>query len=178
MSVLRTVVRFTCKYFVPPQKKCNNLHNSQTATQWNVPANVLHCALCDVIRIRECTCFYSSDCCVVSTIVPPHHAAKQACLSLVVSVAWAVFMTSQLTITSVCLRCRFQVSVLLTVYVSSAKKVRQSSYNDASPAPTKVKASAYVGLYVFKWNSIGLTNVNRSYLYSNAKVQIWQTKRT
>ena len=36
-------------------------------------------------------------------------------VSLVVSMARAVFMTSQLTITSVCLRCRFQVSVLSSV---------------------------------------------------------------
>ena len=36
-------------------------------------------------------------------------------VSLVVSAARAVFMTSQLTITSVCLRCRFQVSVLSSV---------------------------------------------------------------
>ena len=36
-------------------------------------------------------------------------------VSLVVSAARAVFMTSQLTITSVCLRCRFQVSVLSLV---------------------------------------------------------------
>ena len=36
-------------------------------------------------------------------------------VSLVVSAARAVFMMSQLTITSVCLRCRFQVSVLSSV---------------------------------------------------------------
>ena len=37
-------------------------------------------------------------------------------VSQVVSIARAVFMTSQLTITSVCLRCRFQVSVLSSVW--------------------------------------------------------------
>jgi len=36
-------------------------------------------------------------------------------VSLVVSVARVVFMMSQLTITSMCLRCRFQVSVLSSV---------------------------------------------------------------
>ena len=52
---------------------------------------------------------------------------RRSCLwsnvSQVVSVARAVFMTSQLTITSVCLHCRFQVSVLSSVSVGNYKSI-------------------------------------------------------
>jgi len=44
-------------------------------------------------------------------------------VSQVVSMAWAIFMTSQLTITSVCLRCGFQVSVLCSVWMENDKSI-------------------------------------------------------
>jgi len=44
-------------------------------------------------------------------------------VSQVVSVARAVFVTSQLTITSMCLRCDFQVSVLCSVWTENYKSI-------------------------------------------------------
>jgi len=44
-------------------------------------------------------------------------------VSQVVSMAWAIFMTSQLTITSVCLCCAFQVSVLCSVWMKNYKSI-------------------------------------------------------
>jgi len=38
----------------------------------------------------------------------------------------------------------------MRLHISSAKKVRRSSYNDAKSNSKKVKALAYTGLYVFK----------------------------
>ena len=44
-------------------------------------------------------------------------------VSQVVSVAWAVFMTSQLKISSVCLRRGFQVSVVCLVWIENYKSI-------------------------------------------------------
>ena len=122
-------------------------------------------------------------------------------MSQVVSVARAVFMTSQLTITRVCLRYTFQVSVLCSVWTENYKSISLctglfSIYKSAlwkliniaifvkSDSSQMHKRILYALIHficeesptifiqqckqcVFKWNSIGLTNVNQSYLCSN-----------